>query len=193
MLKDRDILLKLNAHDEQGIEALFIRYYKPLVVFAGSYLHNLPEAEDLVQEQIVKLWTKRAFTPVKAEAFSTFLFTVIKNACLNWLEKRKLSLTSLEFPHLQIAQEEASHTDDERVKLIAAILEKLPLQTRRVVDFVILQDKTYKQAAEELNVSVNTVKTLLKQGIKGLRCELKDRRDRLIFLYIYHRMRRKTL
>ncbi len=192
MLQDQDILLKLNAHDEQGIEALFIRYYKPLVVFAGSYLHNLAEAEDLVQEQIVKLWTKQAFAPVRAEAFSTFLFTVIKNACLNWLEKRKLSLTSLEFPHFQIAQEEANQMEDEKVKLIAATLEQLPFKTRMVVDLILLQDKTYKQAAEELNVSVNTVKTLLKQGIKGLRRQLKDQHDRLILLYIYHQIRRKT-
>ena len=183
MLQEQEILKKLNAREEQGMEALFGRYYRPLVVFADSYVHDLAEAEDLVQEQLVKLWTKRAFENVVASALSTFLFTVIKNAAVNWLEKKKLPLIGLDLPHFQIAQEEAEQMDSAVVSLVRTAMQKLPGKTRLVVECVMLKEKSYKEAAAELGVSVNTIKTLLKQGVKELRANLKDKQDGLLLLY----------
>ena len=53
MVQDSEILNMLDTRKEQGMKALFNRYYKPLVVFSGAYLHDLQEAEDLVHEQLV--------------------------------------------------------------------------------------------------------------------------------------------
>ena len=50
------------------MDALFERYYRPLVVFAESYLHDLQSTEDLVQEQMVKLWSKQTFAGIVPEA-----------------------------------------------------------------------------------------------------------------------------
>ena len=158
------------------MDALFERYYRPLVVFAESYLHDLQSTEDLVQEQMVKLWSKQTFAGIVPEALGTFLFTVVKNACINWLEKKRLPVKSLDLLHYQIALEEAERLDDSAVELIRGALEKLPDKTRLVVTVVMLQEKMYKEAAEELGVSVNTVKTLLKQGMRELRELLKTER-----------------
>ena len=100
------------------MDALFERYYRPLVVFAESYLHDLQSAEDLVQEQMVKLWSKQTFAGIVPEALGTFLFTVVKNACINWLEKKRLPVKSLNLLHYQIALEEAERLDDSAVELI---------------------------------------------------------------------------
>ena len=115
------------------MDALFERYYRPLVVFAESYLHDLQSAEDLVQEQMVKLWSKQTFAGIVPEALGTFLFTVVKNACINWLEKKRLPVKSLDLLHYQIALEEAERLDDSAVELIRGALEKLPDKTRLVV------------------------------------------------------------
>lgn len=134
------------------MDALFERYYRPLVVFAESYLHDLQSAEDLVQEQMVKLWSKQTFAGIVPEALGTFLFTVVKNACINWLEKKRLPVKSLDLLHYQIALEEAERLDDSAVELIRGALEKLPDKTRLVVTVVMLQEKMYKEAAEELGL-----------------------------------------
>lgn len=63
-------------------------------------------------------------------------------------------------------------------------LEKLPDKTRLVVTVVMLQEKMYKEAAEELGVSVNTVKTLLKQGMRELRELLKDKQELIFYFYL---------
>ena len=120
------------------MDALFERYYRPLVVFAESYLHDLQSAEDLVQEQMVKLWSKQTFAGIVPEALGTFLFTVVKNACINWLEKKRLPVKSLNLLHYQIALEEAERLDDSAVELIRGALEKLPDKTRLVVTVVML-------------------------------------------------------
>lgn len=192
MLQDCEILKSLRAGQEKGMEDLFARYYRPLVVFADCYLHDLQESEDLVQEQMVKLWTQHAFEPVAAGAFSSFLFTVVKNACINWLEKRRLAVTSLESTHFQIALEEAEHIDEASVRLLAEAVGRLPEKTRLVVECVMLKEKMYKEAAEELGVSINTVKTLLKQGMKELRERLKDKQEYLL-LYLRCLWKKKGL
>lgn len=184
MQNDKEILGLLKTDTDRGMDSLFDRYYKPLVVFAYAYLNDWAETEDLVQEQLVKLWSRQAFDQVTAEALGSFLFTVVKNACINRLEKKPLPLTSLELPHFKIAQEEAERMDDAVARIVAEALQKLPEKTRRVVECVMLEDKMYKEAAEELGVSVNTIKTLLKQGMKILNEELKDKQDYLLLLYM---------
>lgn len=193
MLQDQEILRMLNGGDRQGMEVLFNRYYKPLVVFAEAYVHDLQESEDLVQEQLVKLWTRKAFTGIAAGALSTFLFTVVKNACLNWAGKKKLPFISLELPHLQIAGEEAERMDDSREKLVRQALQQLPERTRQVVEIVMLKEHSYKEAAIELEISVNTVKTLLKAGVKGLRSLLKEKQDSLLFWYMQIRYKNESI
>lgn len=185
MLQDQEILKLLNTDASRGMDVLFKRYYKPLVVFADAYIHDLTSAEDLVQEQIVKLWSKQAFKKVAAQALSTFLFTVVKNACINWGEKKKLPLTRLDMPHFQIALEEAAEMDDKVKDTVLAALEQLPEKTRRVVESVMLNDRMYKEAAEELGISINTVKTLLRQGMKELRERLKEKEAYLVLFLLW--------
>ena len=172
------------------MEQLFKRYYRPLVVFANDYVHCLEEAEDIVQEQFAKLWNGGQLSRVEAPAMATFLFTVIRNACLNFIEKRRLPLTGLDPLHHQIAAQEAEAMDDEQAASVRAALSRLPERTRQVVERVVIHDESYQEAADTLGVSVNTVKTLLRLGMKELR-ERMDRRGPLsrIMCYVATRLR----
>ena len=67
--------------------------------------------------------------------------------------------------------------------MVRKALDSLPEKTRGVVECVMLRGRMYKEAAEELGVSLNTVKTLLKIGLKELRVLLKEQRG-MIFLFI---------
>lgn len=61
MVSDRQIIELLKAGKREGMSALFERYYKPLVLFADGMLHDLSAAEDVVQEQLVKLWEEALY------------------------------------------------------------------------------------------------------------------------------------
>lgn len=177
---DDDILRMLRDGEERGMTALFERYYRPLVVFADTFLHDWEEAEDLVQEQLVKLWEGKVFGRIVAGALGTFLFTAVRNGCVNWLEKKCLPLTSLDLPHYQIAQAEAERMDEEAARLVREAVAGLPERTRLVVEGVALEEMSYKEVAERLGVSVNTVKTLLRLGMKELRERMKGKEDWLV-------------
>ena len=64
---------------------------------------------------------------------------------------------------------------------IRRAINELPQKTRIVVIAIIVEGKRYKEAAEELGVSVNTVKTLLQYGLKQLRQQFLDT---LLLLFI---------
>ena len=184
-VSDAQIIALLQAGKRQGMNALFDRYYKPLVVFADDLLHDLPEAEDTVLEQFVKLWEKELYEHIHPNALSTFLFTIVKNACMNQITKKGLPTEQLDLPHYAIAQEESYLLDETVIETILAAVRKLPEKTQQVVQSVMCQGLSYQETADELEVSINTVKTLLKAGMRELRSELEEYKKMFLLFMLY--------
>ena len=184
-VSDAQIIALLQAGKRQGMNALFDRYYKPLVVFADNLLHDLPEAEDTVLEQFVKLWEKELYEHIHPNALSTFLFTIVKNACMNQIAKKGLPTEQLDLPHYAIAQEESYLLDETVIETILAAVRKLPEKTQQVVQSVMCQGLSYQETADELEVSINTVKTLLKAGMRELRSELEEYKKMFLLFMLY--------
>ena len=184
-VNDAQIIALLQAGKRQGMNALFDRYYKPLVVFADDLLHDLPEAEDTVLEQFVKLWEKELYEHIHPNALSTFLFTIVKNACMNQIAKKGLPTEQLDLPHYAIAQEESYLLDETVIETILAAVRKLPEKTQQVVQSVMCQGHSSHETADELEVSINTVKTLLKVGMRELRSELEEYKKMFLLFMLY--------
>ena len=70
------------------MEYLFTRYYKPLVLWAASFLNNIPQSEDLVQDFFIRLWEKRTQTSLQATTFKSFLYTSVRNLAFDRMEKK---------------------------------------------------------------------------------------------------------
>ena len=181
-VSDAQIIALLQAGKKQGMNTLFERYYKPLVLFANTLLHDLPEAEDIVLEQFVKIWEKELY-----HALSTFLFTIVKNACINQIAKQGLFTEQLDLPHYSIAEEESNQLDETAIETVLTAVRKLPEKTQRVVQLVMCQGCTYQETANKLDVSINTVKTLLKAGMKELRSELKGYKKIFLLFMLFPR------
>lgn len=180
---DADILKWLESGNPKGMAALFDRYYRPLVLFADQYLRDIPWAEDIVQEQFVKFWENELFVGLHEKTLSPFLFTITKNACINAMERRGIETVGLEEGLHVAAEEEAVELDENTVLAVRQALKQLPERTRDVVCCVICESYSYAEAAEKLKISINTVKTSLRKGMKELREILGGRND-LIFLVL---------
>lgn len=191
-VSDAQIIALLQAGKRQGMNALFDRYYKPLVVFADDLLHDLPEAEDTVLEQFVKLWEKELYEHIHPNALSTFLFTIVKNACMNQITKKGLPTEQLDLPHYAIAQEESYLLDETVIETVLEAVRKLPEKTQQVIQSVMCQGHSYQETADELEVSINTVKTLLKAGMRELRSELEEYKKMFLLFMLYPRIFNKT-
>lgn len=179
---DVNILKLLKSGDKSGMRILLQRYGRPLVIFADQFLHDLEESEDVVQELFIKFWENDLFNGICEKSLATYLFTLVRNACFNLVKRKGVFERNLpEF--YDIAEQEAMELDESTIQLVHGALDKLPRRTREIVYSVICEDYSYAEAAIRYGISVNTVKTSLRKGMKQLREELGNKRGILIFLF----------
>lgn len=174
---DGDILEAFRRDVEEGGRLLFGRYYRPLVLYASSLLEDGDGAEDAVQDVFYGFLKDRMW--LKVEALGAYLFRCVKHGCLNRLRDRR-EFSHAEMLEFDAAEEEAESVSPELMEAIHRAIEELPEQTRRVVRAVVVEGRKYREAAELMEVSVNTVKRLLANGLKALRGRFKD----TIFLFL---------
>ena len=161
------IIWQILAEDqEKGIRLLFERYYVSLVLYAGNFLHDQQQAEDVVQEFFVRLWEDGRLYRITASSIVPYLFTSVRNSCLTCLKKKDMLKEAEDFRQLQIPVEAFVDLEDDRISKVMGEIALLPERTRLVVESVMLRGKKYKEVALELKISVNTVKFLLKEGVR---------------------------
>lgn len=172
-MEEADIILDLlKKGEKKGLEMLFRRFYEPLVLYAYKFLREQSEAEDIVQEVFIRFWKRDKFIGIESYLRS-YLYQSVRNACLNYLTEKK----GVTWGGLESVRNMAEELPEENVWLahleeIYRKIEELPLKTRSVFKGVILENKKYKQVADEQHISVNTVKTLLARALSTLRNQL---------------------
>ena len=169
---EKEILERINRGDESGLQGLFDLYYKPLCVFALNFLDSYEEAEDVIQDLFVKFWERRGNTVFQG-ALRAYLFSSVQHNCIKILRsKRKYHFDEIENYEDFLEDKYTSNGMEEERERLYAEIEKLPEQCRKVFEAVVLKDMRYKEAAVQLDLSVNTVKTHLARAMKQLRSSL---------------------
>lgn len=154
---------------EEEIKRLFDGYYRPLVLYANEYIHNLEHAKDIVQELFLRLWRKDYIYSVAPASRASYLYRSVQNACKTYLTKKDILHGSVELIGFDIPSDWISAIDDDALAAARNLLGRLPARTREAMEYVIMQEHSYKEAAEKMGISVNTVKFLLKEGLKKAR------------------------
>ena len=180
---DRDILDRFTKNRKDGIRMLFDRYYRPLVLYAGTLISDDTMAEDLVQEFFVRLWEDDYLERIESKALSSYLFSSVRNSCYTYLHKNDVMRARVDFTSIDVAADSAAALSQEIVDRVTAVIARMPEQTGRVLNCVLMQDMKYQETADELHVSLNTVKTLLRNGMRLLREELQSEQE-LILLFV---------
>ena len=174
---DKAILKRLREGDESALKSLFDRYYMPLCIYSVQYTDFLQVSEDLVQEVFISFWERKAYRNVDFSIYH-YLFGAVRNASLNYLRnERPYALHELEESVLQESDWFEIDEDEEddakalcRERLNRA-LKQLSPQEYKVFCAVVFEDKKYKEVAEDLNLSINSVKTYLARALKFLRSQ----------------------
>ena len=170
---DLEILSAFRRDPDSGARLLYARYYKPLVLFAGTLLRDDTFPEDMVQDAIYHFIAHRLYLRLRPDALPTYLFRVVRNRRLTHLRDNRLT-TRAEVIADQAAEDDAVTYSPELVAAVRQAVERLPERTRLVITAIILRGRKYREAAEELGVTVNTVKTLLAHGLDTLRRQFPD-------------------
>ena len=185
MTIDNRILKLLKAEKIEGMEKLFDDFFKPLVLFANNFINDISLSEDLVQDVLIMFWHKKKYKNlINDKTLISYLYKMIKNKCINELNKKKPNICDINSLNYEIAEEVSYNTNEKMIQLTLEALESLSPQRKNVIEEVMLKGNSYQQAAENLGISKNTVKTLLRNGINVLRERLGDSEDLFLYLFI---------
>jgi RNA polymerase sigma-70 factor (ECF subfamily) len=179
--KEKGIILQLKNDDTSGLRELFKLYYKPLCLIAMRYLDDFSRSEDLVQEVFISFWEKKRAMNLNS-SLKSYLFAAVRNASLNEIRKsNKYSFQEFgdELDFYDDSDVDAEEIEEKR-KLIMKELKMLSPQARIVFESIVFHDMKYREVAEEMNVSINTIKTHYARALKHMRKSLE-----LIVLILY--------
>lgn len=175
IISNNKILQTFKKNRSEGMRMLFSRYYRPLVLYADEFMHSLILGEDIVQEFFIRLWTDDYLEHLPPHSLTSYLFTSVRNACYTHAHRKDVWNRRIDLSdEINMPVEVALDMDQEIVDRVNKAIAKLPNQTRAVVVRVVLEEKKYQEAADELHISINTLKTLLRNGLRILRTELQD-------------------
>jgi len=164
-------ILTLFAFDEKkAFNQMFESYYSALCVMAGVYTNDQTIAEDIVQQVFIGFWEKKCHHRINTSLIG-YLRNSVKNSCLNYLQKEKLIEKKLEDLAFESKADEVLDfllIKEEQLLLEKAINE-LPVQCRKAFELVYFEELQYKAAAENMHVSINTVKSHLKNALRILK------------------------
>lgn len=181
-LSDKIIIEELRKGNEQVYRSLFDNYYPTLMRFAFRFVYDKDACKDLVQDVFITLWEKRDTQDISS--LKWYLHTAVKNKCLIYLRnigiKDKHQVYLIDSYLSEHAEEEL--LDPQLVKEVNDALEQLPKEMKRIFRLKYVHGLTMNEIAEDLDISVSTVKTQLGRARLKLRNLLFDRTLLVFFL-----------
>lgn len=165
--------------------ALFARNKEAFILFANSYVRDMAVAEDIYMEAIIQYWEKR-YDLSPDTNIPAYILTSVKNKALNHLRHQSIRMDAEDqlYDHRQrelnfrISSLESCDPSElftnEVKKIIQDTLNELPEQTRTIFFESRFENKTNREIAAELGISIKTVEFHISKALKLFRLRLKD-------------------
>ena len=172
-----------------NFEKLYKLYYPKMFAFAQNYVPANEDAENIVQDVFLILWERKDEIEISF-TLTTYLFTLVKNRCLNFLRHKLIEeeynsqmKEELRFKLYALETFDYSYQSEEELQeIIRRALDTLPERCREVFIKSRIEGLKYKEISDELGISVNTVENQMVTALKKLCVALKDYLALLLFL-----------
>ena len=201
-LEDYELVKKAVAGDQKAYAILMERYRSSIYHMMLKMVNNREDADDLTLEAFGKAFNKlQTYAP--KYAFSTWLFKIATNNCIDYIRKKRLHLLSIDEPlENEGAQSfsnnlKASTLDPEerfikqqRVKLMRKVMGKLSVKYRLMIELRYFEELTYDEIAKELDIPLGTVKAQLFRA-KEILYNLLRQPDAQAYIDMYRKDKKK--
>ena len=157
--EDIELYSLFRKGDRKAFDTLFLKYYSILCAF-GKYYIPIEDAEEVVLDIMTWLWENREFQIIET-SLRSYLFVA----------------QCVAIPDFYVVEELMA-------KIEKAVM-RLPDSYRITFEMSRYQDKTYKEIAKELNVSIKLVEYRIQQALRLLRVELKDYLPLITIIFPY--------
>ena len=183
------ILTNLKRGKKKAFKKVFAIYYPRLEKYASYFIANLQEAEDIVQDVFVQVWENRY--SIKTDSnFDSWLFTLVRNRCLNFLKKQMIEKKYIEKIHVNseelynisfglnedfLSMEKLLYEDLEK------IIEEMPERCQTAFCMKWKEGKKIREIAEIMGISTTMVDKHLAKGMEIVREKMTS--EMLLFFY----------
>ncbi len=168
---DEELLLLISRDDHKSLEILFNRYYQALCFFSNRFLNNKYLVEEAVSDVFLNIWLKRGRIQIQS-SIKAYLYTAVRNQSINYLKKKDYNFEDLEVVDKErvIANLSPDHFiyHEELKNEIEKIIRNLPEKRQLIFRMNRIDGFSYKEIAEVLSISVNTVQNQMGHAVKYL-------------------------
>jgi len=184
--EDSQLIQAALAGDSAAYKKLMRKYHDAIFSFIYRMIRDRQQVEDLTQEAFIK-----AFGSLKnfneEYAFSTWLYKIATNHCIDYIRKRKLQLYSIDKPieskdsdYAFELPDESYEADrelisDQRTKLLNEAIAHLPEKYKTVIRLRHTEEKSYEEIAKILKLPIGTVKAHIFRARELLYKHLRDK------------------
>ena len=166
--------------DDAAFNTLVQRYQKSVHALAWRKIGDFHYAEEITQDTFIRAY-KKLSTLRNPDQFAGWLYVIANRLCINWLQRKKPAMQSLEETPMEIVEKSAyadyllerreAEAAERRYEIVKRLLEKLPESERTVVTLHYLGEMTTKEIGKFLGVSANTIRTRLHRARKRLQAD----------------------
>lgn len=168
---------KMYKSKTQLFEELFKSHFHQLFVHAYGWVHDRECARDIVHDSFCYFWEN--FDKYEDKHLLSLLYTFVRSRCCDYVRKQRAEENYIEHQLTFFEDDLDDYSDyQERLNRVTKIVEGFPPQTRRVFTECVLNNKSYKETAELLQISPLTVKTLIQRAYKQIR-------EKIFFIFIF--------
>ncbi len=186
--EDEVLFHLIKKKDNAAFTVIYYKYHKYLYALAMRYLKDAEMAEETVQYVFVKFWETTGDIDIQVN-LKNYLFTMTKNYILNTIRNKK-NLISLNYEKSQIEIEDDAADflkmieDSQLISMLHKGIENLPPQKKEICLKKITGNKSNQEIADEMGISVHTVKSHYQESIRMLRTYFGDQEKNISLFLI---------
>ncbi|MFD1697292.1 RNA polymerase sigma factor [Roseibium aestuarii] len=183
-MTDDELLVRIKTGDEDAFRQLVERHVDRGYAVAVRILHNGTDAEDVVQDAFLQLWTKREKWETGRAKFSTWLYRVVTNRCIDQLRRPKVEVMD-DLPELQDESSDQMEMLErqEASDLLNQAIQDLPEHQRIALVLSYTENLSNAEVAEIMETSVSAVEALLKRARQKLRHLLRNHGGEILAMF----------
>lgn len=191
-MQDAELVEKLKKGSHQAFKFIFNEYYALMCSVSYEYVADTHISQNIAEDVMLSIWEKRGQLNISI-SLKSYLLSAVRNRSIDYLRthSREVEAVSIE----STSGSNSCFVPDEELfdrivlfeleEKIATVVESMPDECRKVFILSRYEEKSYSEIAEELHISINTVKYHIKRALCLLRAELKDYILVVIAIYNY--------
>lgn len=184
---DMDLIRRALEKDQTALNSLHKRYKDSVYFLVLKMVHNRDDAEDVTAESFSKAFTN-LHKYSSDFAFSTWLYRIASNNCIDFLRKKRLNAVSLDAGgenedgerlgmDIKDSTPDPEHDfmKEQRAKMIREVIGTIKENYRELIELRYFQEKSYEEIEQATGLPLGTVKAQLFRAKEALYNELKKR------------------